>query len=55
MIQWGARNGPALARKTFQSLRLAGEKILVPCGQLSLSDDRRTDLQPVHFTMAPAE
>jgi hypothetical protein len=55
MIQWGARNGVADARKVLQSERDAGAKIFVPAGQLLRSLDLLTALQFVHLTRAPAE
>ena len=54
-IQCGARSGLADTKKVCQSSLLAGEKILVPLGQLLLSADRRTSLHPVHATIGPAE
>jgi len=55
MIQCGARSGEADEMKVFQSARVAGEKTLVPFGQLFLSLDRRTSLHFLHATMGPAE
>jgi len=54
MIQCGARSGAADVMNVFQSARVAGEKTLVPFGQLFLSLDRRTSLQFLHATMGPA-
>jgi hypothetical protein len=54
MIQCGARKGLPEARKVFQSFRDAGEKILVPLGQLLFWEDRYIGKQLEHFTIAPA-
>ena len=45
MIQCGLRKGVAEARNVFQSPRLAGEKSLVPTGQLFLSLDLLTSMK----------
>jgi hypothetical protein len=55
MIQWGLRKGTAERMNVRQSERLAGEKILVPKGQLFLSFARRTSKQPEHFKSMLAE
>jgi len=54
-IQCGARSGPADAKNVLQSVRLRGDHILVPKGQLFLSFDLRTSKPLVHLTRPPAE
>jgi hypothetical protein len=41
--------------KVFQSLRVRGEKILVPSGQLFFCVDLLTRKQPTHLKREPAE
>merc|ERR1719162_31407 len=55
MIQCGCRRGAAEAKNVFQSALVAGEKTLVPSGQLFLSFDLRASMQLVHFTTGPGE
>jgi len=55
MIQWGLRKGLAESMKTFQSARDAGEKSLVPIGQLFFCVDLCTSKQLLHLMSILAE